>query len=510
MKNMKRSLTAIVVVGLIFGNVFVVSAQTATTTPAMALQALIQNLQKQIESLNAQLQVLRQAQQQVVTTTGDVQDTLKLIKQLREGSSGDDVKLLQAILAADVSVYPEGRITGYYGKLTAQAVKRFQKLYKLDQVGNVGPKTLEKIREQLEKNPVTVETRNGVKTICAIVPPGHLIAPGWLRKMEGVAPIVSVCQTLPPGIAAKLGLATTTPDTTAPKISDVEIKNIAANSVKIEWETNEPATSVIWYGTATSVSIGNGLTISSTTLVRDHELVLSGLSASTTYYYIVASADVKGNTATSSQRSFTTLLIPDTTTPIISNVLTASTTANGSHVQWTTNEPATSVAWYGTSTPVTTANGGSSSSSALVSGHDLTLSGLSANTTYYYMVVSADGAGNTATSSQYSFITAAILDTTAPAISGIAATSTTSSASRIVWTTNEQATGKLWYSTSTPVVTTVAPSASNETPLFDHDFLLSGLTSSTTYYYVVSSGDAAGNTSTSTEAMFQTLAQSAY
>jgi len=48
MKNMKRSLTAIVVVGLIFGNVFVVSAQTATTTPAMALQALIQNLQKML------------------------------------------------------------------------------------------------------------------------------------------------------------------------------------------------------------------------------------------------------------------------------------------------------------------------------------------------------------------------------------------------------------------------------------------------------------------------------
>ncbi|HAS95682.1 TPA: hypothetical protein DCS99_04675, partial [Candidatus Wolfebacteria bacterium] len=291
MKNMKRSLTAIVVVGLIFGNVFVVSAQTATTTPAMALQALIQNLQKQIESLNAQLQVLRQAQQQVVTTTGDVQDTLKLIKQLREGSSGDDVKLLQAILAADVSVYPEGRITGYYGKLTAQAVKRFQKLYKLDQVGNVGPKTLEKIREQLEKNPVTVETRNGVKTICAIVPPGHLIAPGWLRKMEGVAPIVSVRQTLPPGIAAKLGLATTTPDTTAPKISDVEIKNIAANSVKIEWETNEPATSVAWYGTSTPVTTANGVSSSSSALVSGHDLTLSGLSANTTYYYMVVSAD---------------------------------------------------------------------------------------------------------------------------------------------------------------------------------------------------------------------------
>lgn len=510
--NLKRYMTTALVVGLIFGNVFVASAQTATTTSTTALQALIQTLQKQIESLTAQLQTLQRAQTQLqtATTTAGVVDALQLIGQLKEGSSGEKVRLLQAILAADTGIYPEGRITGYYGKLTAQAVKRFQKLHKLEQVGNVGKKTLEKIEKEIEKNPIAIEERDGVRIPCAIVPPGHLIAPGWLRKIGGETPIIPVCQTIPEGIAKKLGLATTTPDVTAPRISDVEAEDRTANSAKIKWETNEPATGMIWYGTSTPVSAGNALTVSSVTLVREHELVLSNLSANATYYYMVISTDAKGNTATSSQYSFTTAAVPqqaDVTAPIIAQVALSGITATGSMVTWTTDEPATSIVWYATSTPLATSTAWTASSSVLVQNHSVTLTGLAANTTYYIMIGSADAANNLGLSTQYSFVTMSLPDTSAPAISGLTATSTTASSSHIVWTTDEPATGKIWYATSTPVLMTGAPAISETTLATMHDALISGLATSTTYYYLVSSADAAGNGATSTEVSFQTLAQ---
>ena len=63
------------------------------------------------------------------------------------GVRGDDVKLLQEYLAQDKAIYPEGLITGYFGKLTEAAVKRFQTKYNIESVGIVGPKTRAKLKE---------------------------------------------------------------------------------------------------------------------------------------------------------------------------------------------------------------------------------------------------------------------------------------------------------------------------------------------------------------------------
>jgi len=70
-----------------------------------------------------------------------------LTRELGLGASGDDVTQLQAFLAADSLLYPEGKITGYYGSLTVAAVRRFQERYGISQVGRVGPQTLLKLKE---------------------------------------------------------------------------------------------------------------------------------------------------------------------------------------------------------------------------------------------------------------------------------------------------------------------------------------------------------------------------
>lgn len=70
-----------------------------------------------------------------------------LTRKLYRGMSGNDVRALQTFLAKDSELYPEGKVTGFYGALTAEAMKRFQTRHGIDIVGWVGPKSLLKLQE---------------------------------------------------------------------------------------------------------------------------------------------------------------------------------------------------------------------------------------------------------------------------------------------------------------------------------------------------------------------------
>ena len=96
---------------------------------AATVDELIAALQAQIATLKAQLDTLHNAQSAVSQSTKSVSGTLKLIRQLDEGITSEQVKLLQTILAADSTIYPEGLVTGFYGRLTGFSVKRYQKKF---------------------------------------------------------------------------------------------------------------------------------------------------------------------------------------------------------------------------------------------------------------------------------------------------------------------------------------------------------------------------------------------
>lgn len=102
-----------------------------------------------------------------------------------------------------------------------------------------------------------------------------------------------------------------------------------------------------------------------------------------------------------------TILVPDNTPPAISNVQVSGVTATGATITWTTNEPGNSLVRYGTAAPPSS----TASASSLVTGHSITLSGLSASATYYFEVQSTDASGNTAVENNsrayYSFTTPA-------------------------------------------------------------------------------------------------------
>ncbi|MEK7555301.1 MAG: peptidoglycan-binding protein [Patescibacteria group bacterium] len=312
-KNYKKKiiLVAILLLSLaVFASSNSAFAQTATST-ATQLQELVNKLLAQVAALQEQMTKIKTQQQEVTQTISEIAVTLK------EGDRGENVKTLQALLAADSSIYPEGLITGFYGPLTTKAIRKFQEKHSLEKVGFVGPKTKLKLNELLKEHPLAFEKAEKEKSdddkisnagrLCAIVPPGHLIAPGWLKKQKDEQPIIPLCQILPIGIAKKLEQATSTPDTTAPIISAISV-NATTSTATITWTTNEASTSKAYYSTISplDVSSTSTLSVSTLTLSMSHLLGLSGLTASSTYYFAVESKNAANNTATSTGQSFTT------------------------------------------------------------------------------------------------------------------------------------------------------------------------------------------------------------
>ena len=109
-------------------------------------------------------------------------------------------------------------------------------------------------------------------------------------------------------------------DTTAPVISSVSASVGGSSTATVQWATSEPATSVVRYGTAAG-SLTQ--TVSDPLLLTAHGLSLTGLTASTTYYYQVTSVDAAGNSASSAVGTFATTAA---STP---QTLTVTTPTNG-------------------------------------------------------------------------------------------------------------------------------------------------------------------------------------
>lgn len=121
----------------------------------------------QIKALMDQYAILKN---QLVTVRGEING---LIRQgLVEGTTDDDVKEIQTLLATDPAIYPEGMTTGYYGPLTKEAIKRFQIRHNLEVSGKIDEETRLMMEEYLHEAP------NGN------IPPGLLKSPGIAKKVE--------------------------------------------------------------------------------------------------------------------------------------------------------------------------------------------------------------------------------------------------------------------------------------------------------------------------------------
>ena len=90
-------------------------------------------------------------------------------------------------------------------------------------------------------------------------------------------------------------------DNTAPVISSIASSTITTTGITFTWTTDTSASSSIAYGLDTSYG-----TISTSTESTSHSVILTGLSAGTTYHYNVLALDTAGNISTSTDATFTT------------------------------------------------------------------------------------------------------------------------------------------------------------------------------------------------------------
>jgi peptidoglycan hydrolase-like protein with peptidoglycan-binding domain len=335
---------SLVLVAMITTPQAVIAQTTNTDTAALnqQVQAQIQSLQTQINTLNAQRGELRQ-------DLADVRKELRL--QMREGAEGEEVKTLQEFLSQFPDIYPEGKVTGYYGMLTKRAVQKFQKKHGIDQLGEVGPKTRAKINDLIHGSLMGAGTSGNMppgimkKTFPEYTNENHTFNigngsttthPGQKKGLEKVVlchkpgtPAAQSLRVTAPAAPAHLnhgdrlgtcapgdipkddGAASTTPDTTAPLLSAITATSTSSTTATISWVTNESSNSSVTYGTTSPIATAASTAITTnSTLVMNHTMPLSDLMASTTYYYLVRSKDAAGNTATSSEYSFMTTTLP--------------------------------------------------------------------------------------------------------------------------------------------------------------------------------------------------------
>ncbi|MFZ2555454.1 MAG: peptidoglycan-binding domain-containing protein [Minisyncoccia bacterium] len=117
---MRKLAVSVSVAPLIFLSLFSLTHAQSNTQLQGELSALLQ----QLAALQAQLQIGTPAPSP--TATGTYGQCPALYRALRVGVSGSDVSALQAFLANDRNIYPEGTVSGYFGALTQVAVQRFQ------------------------------------------------------------------------------------------------------------------------------------------------------------------------------------------------------------------------------------------------------------------------------------------------------------------------------------------------------------------------------------------------
>jgi len=230
-------------------------------------------------------------------------------------------------------------------------------------------------------------------------------------------------------------------DIEAPIINGPVVTGITDTTAIVNWTTNESATSGVSFYSLDGTYANQ---LSDNNLVLNHTMVLSGLTASTTYSLTASSTDGLGNgPSVSFPLEFTTSDLPDTDAPtIITGPFVEDITHSSAFIVWTTNESATQIVHLGLSENDLNQT---FSVAGLTTAHSIPLTALEPDTLYYFQVESSDVSENTFTSATLSFRTSTepeipvLLEIT----DGPDVDSTTTESLTISWLTNLNSNSRL-------------------------------------------------------------------
>ncbi|MFA7202034.1 MAG: fibronectin type III domain-containing protein [Candidatus Paceibacterota bacterium] len=230
-----------------------------------------------------------------------------------------------------------------------------------------------------------------------------------------------------------------------------------------------------------------------------------------------------------------TVNVIDVTPPVISDIATPIITSDSVAIVWKTNEVSNSQISYSTTAGSYTQN--STLNINLVLNHLVALTDLTPDTTYYYVIKSTDGIGNTVTSEEQSFSTIKIKETIifsgggggsggvlqsvydalleeneankakvklqetdAPIISNVGISNITAFSATVSFDTNKNTIAFIKYGKDTTYTNT----AGDDSFKTNHSIVLRGLTMGTEYHVKVSVSDRFSNTSSSEDKTFKT------
>ncbi len=121
----------------------------AVVTPARAETTAPSTMSSLLETLKSLMAKVADLQVQLATVKGEVSIALK--DGLTQGSTDDDVKKVQELLASDSTIYPSGKVTGFFGKMTGDALKKFQQKHGLPETGVIDAETKALLDSYLEE-----------------------------------------------------------------------------------------------------------------------------------------------------------------------------------------------------------------------------------------------------------------------------------------------------------------------------------------------------------------------
>jgi hypothetical protein len=330
---------------------------------------------------------------------------LTITKSHQLHDQGADIALLQKFLNAHGFVVAKtgpgslGHETSLFGNATFKALKLFQAAQGLPATGYLGPLTRGKIAE-LPSTGSAPGVPSAPTPALSPIASTTCTAPAGLGCVPGTNIIqpTSPGNGYTPGFGGGGGPASSAPavipDTTAPTVSLTVPSNgstVSGSSVTL---TATSSDNVAVAGVQFKID-GSNVGASGTT--SPYSITWNSTGVADGSHTIAAVAhDAASNYATSS----ITVTVRNNP-PVISSISSATTTTSAT-ITWTTNEAASSTVNYG----LTSGYGTASTSAALVTSHSIVLTGLTAATTYHFQVASADGQGNTATSSDQTLTTA--------------------------------------------------------------------------------------------------------
>jgi fibronectin type 3 domain-containing protein len=268
-----------------------------------------------------------------------------------------------------------------------------------------------------------------------------------------------------------------------------------ANQVTVSWSAVTGATSYnIYWSTSSAVSTTTGTKIAGVT----SPYVQTGLSAGTTYYYVVTAVNSVGESAASARATATTNA-PPPAVPAAPTGVSATGGANQVTVSWSAVSGATSYNLYWSKTSgVTTATGTKIAGAT----SPYVQTGLTASTAYYYVVTAVNGSGESPASAQATATTNAPAPVIPAAPTGVTATGGTNQVT-LSWSAVSGATSyNVYWSTASGVTKTSGTKITGATS----PYVQTGLAASTAYYYIVTAVNSAGESAASAQATATTAA----